>query len=296
MKKHYLKKGVGETGLGDKEEGYSIYKNPDENLREKIKNFKGDETKVSMGWPEETWDIIEWEDKEVKCQRGRNVSYFPIKEVKKALLEQAELQRNLKFPAYKHFKNAFGILSKLIKEKNYWNLNVLNIVDNAKIGFEFRPMSVEHYRFSYEGELNFQDDFSLKFQKSCPNMCFYFTSDGDYINRDYNEDLNTFNCEEISMKILLDEFKNKILNLKEVGFFRGNYYIGKRKYQISINREDHELYNEIEFGLYGTEVKAKPKKMEFKSGEDIWNEIEKLIPEDMYKIYNLKNVESNVIA
>jgi hypothetical protein len=113
MKKHYLKKGEGTTLLGDKDKGYSVYKNPDSELREKIKNFKPDQAKVTMGWPEKTWDILEWEDKEVKCQSGRNTSYFPIEEIKEALANQEKLERNLKFPAYKHFKDAFGIISNV---------------------------------------------------------------------------------------------------------------------------------------------------------------------------------------
>ena len=36
MKKHYLKKGAGSTLLGSKDTGYSVYKNPDEKLREEI--------------------------------------------------------------------------------------------------------------------------------------------------------------------------------------------------------------------------------------------------------------------
>lgn len=296
MKKYYLKKGEGETLLGAKDKGYSIYKNPDEKLKEKIKNFKGDETKVTLGWPEKTWDIIEWEDKEVKCKSDRNISYFPIQEIKKALVEQLEINRNKKFVAFKNFKNAFGILSKLTKEEKYWSLSILDIVDNLAIGDRFSPMSVEHYKFYYEGKLNFKNDFSLKFEKRCSNMCFYFTPDGNYINRDYNENLNSFDCKEISMNILFDEFKKRVLNLKEVGFFRGNYYIGSKKYQTFITREDHELYNTIEFGLQGTEVKTSPKKMEIASSEQLWMEVQKLIPKDIFKIYNLKETKIAVEA
>jgi len=296
MKKHYIGKGTGETLLGEKDKGYSVYKNPNVELREKIKNFKPDQTKVTMGWSSKTWDIIEWEDKEVKCQSGRNTNYFKIEEVKKALVDQEALERNLAFPAYKHFKDAFGIISRLRKSDYGWDMEILDLTDNIKIGGNFNPTSVEHYKFTYSGELNFGDDFSLELRKSCNNMCLYFNSDGDYMNRDYNEDLSTFKCQEMSLKTLLDEFKKRIINLGEIGCFRGAYYIGQKKYKLFVNREDHEIFNKIEFGLYGDDVKSKPKKMEFKSGEEVWLEIQKLIPEDVYEIYSLKESKATVEA
>lgn len=300
MKKHYLSKGAGTTLLGAKDEGYSVYKNPDAELREKIKNFKPDQTKVKMGWPEKTWDIIEWEDKEVKCQSGRNTSYFKVKEVKEALAEQAEIKRNEKFPAYKHFKDAFGIISRLNKSEYSWNMEIIDLVGNIKIMGNFNPMNVEHYNHSYSGELKLgstpSSDLSLKLSKGCNMMCLYFNENGDYMNRDYNENLNTFKCEEMSMKVLLDEFKKRIVKLGEIGYSRGNYYIGNKKYQPFVNREDHELLNRIEFGLAGDPVKSTPKKLEYKTGEEVWAEIEKFIPEDMYKIFNLKETKNAVEA
>ena len=45
---------------------------------------------------------------------------------------------------------------------------------------------------------------------------------------------------------------------------------------------------EIKFGLYETVAKAIPKKMEYKTGAQVWEEVEKLIPEDFYEIFDLE--------
>ncbi len=289
MKKHYLKKGGGTTLLGHKDTGYSVYKNPDDKLREEIKNFKGDQTKVTLGWPEKKWNIVEWEKKEVKCESGRNVSYFPIKEVKEALAEQGELTRNLKFPAYKHFKKAFGVVSRIEKWDGGKKITILDLQSHLKIpGFNYNPTSVEHYSFEIEGELRTKNGMSVKFSKGCTSMSIYFNEDGDYMNRDYNLNLNEFKCEKISLSVLIDELKKKIISVGEFGCFRNNYYVGNKKFELFMNREDHELRNEIKFGLYETVAKAIPKKMEYKTGAQVWEEVEKLIPEDFYEIFDLE--------
>jgi hypothetical protein len=290
MKEHYLGKGVGETLLGSKDTGYSVYKNPNAELREKIKNYKPDQTKVTMGWPaEKTWDIIEWEDKEVKCQSGRNTNYFPIKEVEKALAEQEELQRNIEFPAYKYFKDAFGIVSSIEKWEGGKKITILDLQSHISIGRDYSPTSVEHYNYEYEGELRFDDDMKVEFSKGCNMMSIYFNKDGDYMNRDYNVNLNQFKCKEENLGILLSELKKKILALGEVAFFRGNFYVGKNKMEFFTNREDHELRKEFAIGYQALEVKSLPKKCEYKPASEMWNQIEKNIPEDIYEIFRITN-------
>ena len=51
------------------------------------------------------------------------------------------------------------------------------------------------------------------------------------------------------MHPVLDDLKKQIISVGEFGCFRGNYYVGNKKYELFMNREDHELRNEIKFGL-----------------------------------------------
>lgn len=56
-----------------------------------------------------------------------------------------------------------------------------------------------------------------------------------------------------------------------------------------MSREDHELRNEIKFGLYETVAKAIPKKMEYKTGAQSLGRSRKLIPQKhSYEIFDLE--------
>jgi hypothetical protein len=287
MKKHYLSKGEGETLLGAKDDGYSVYKNPNAELREEIKNFKPDQTKVTMGWPEKTWDIIDWEDKEVKCQNGRNTSYFPINEVKEALKDNEELQRNLKFPAYEYFKQSFGIVSSVEDWGDGKKVSILDLQSHIRMG-NYNPTSVEHYNFEYEGELSSYNELAIELSKGCTSMAIYFNENGDYMNRDYNLNLNNYECKEENLGLILEALRDKILALGEVMYAKGNYYAGDKKFTLFTEREDHELRNEFKIGYFISKVKAAPKKMEVRPASAMWEDVLSNIPEDVYDIYRIK--------
>lgn len=288
MKEHYISKGEGQTLLGQVDDGYSVYKNPNAELREQIKNFKPDQTKVKMGWPEKTWDIIEWEEKEVKCQQGRNTSYFPINEVKEALRDDEELQRNLKFPAYKHFKDAFGIVSSVQDWGDGKRISILDLQSHIKVMHDYNPTSVEHYNMEYEGELSTYNEIAAELSRGCTSMSIYFNENGDYMNRDYNMNLNSYECKEESLGLILEELRDKLLAYGEVVYSRGSYYAGDKKLTFFVEREDHELRNEFKIGYYITKAKSAPKKAEIRPASAMWEEVLKNIPEDVYDIYKIK--------
>lgn len=289
MKEHYISKGEGKTLLGQVDDGYSVYKNPDAELREKIKNFKPDQTKVKLGWPEKTWNIIEWEEKEVKCQEGRNTYYFPISEVKEALKDEEEYKRNIKFKAYEHFKNAFGIVS-CVRDWGYGKkVFILDLQSRVKFpGDRYNPTSVEHYNFEYGAELKTYNEISVELSKGCTSMSIYFNENGDYMNRDLNMNLNDYECKEVNLGLVLEELRDKLLAYGEVSVFRGVYCAGDNKLTFFTKREDHELRNEFKIGYYIEKAKAKPKKVEMVSASVMWDEVVKNIPEDVFKIFNLK--------
>lgn len=287
MKEHYLSKGAGTTLLGDTDDGYSVYKNPNAELREEIKNFKPDQTKVTMGWPEKTWDIIEWEDKEVKCQSGRNTSYFKIKEVKEALADQEELKRNLKFPAYEYFKHAFGVVSSVGDWGDGKKVSILDLRSHIRLG-NYNPTSVEHYNFEYEGKLSTYNELAAELSKGCTSMSIYFNENGDYMNRDYNLNLNNYECKEESLRLILDVLKEKLFAFGEVKYARGSYYSEDKKLTLFIEREDHELRNKFKIGYSILKVKAAPKKMEIRPASAMWEDVLNKIPEDVYDIYRIK--------
>lgn len=88
-------------------------------------------------------------------------------------------------------------------------LQVLRLTrSHSKIpGFNYNPTSVEHYSFEIEGELRTKNGMSVEFSKGTTSMSIYFNEDGDYMNRDYNLNLNGFKCEQVSLSVLLDDLK-----------------------------------------------------------------------------------------
>jgi hypothetical protein len=257
MKQHLIKEFLPEDSTRDDHESnrYSIYKNPDPKLRKEIKNFKIDTSKVTLGWPEKEWTILEYEDKEVKCQSGRNIQYFQRSEVNLALKENLEYQRNQKYQPHEYFKKHFGIISHLTKHSGYMSLQKIDMNGAmAKgqlvgMGGNFDPTTVEAYETFYEYKVESRDEeITLSADVSGQMMNIYFDANGDYVNRNYNENLNYYVNEDISPDIVMEYF---IRQLKKLGsklqFANGKYYTPK--YCIVPYAYDGENSRDIQFGV-----------------------------------------------
>jgi len=293
--KSYLKETINK---GSESNTFSVYNNPDKELRAEIASFTIDQSTVDMGWPKKTWEIIEEDGDEYKCQSGRDISYFKKELIKQALSEKLEFERNQKYKASNYFKSHFGILS-LYREHHTetWSsiwLKKINLVEPIFIGeVNFNPLSVEHYKYFYEYKLTYEMNSLHSTNRIVlstdinhgESMNLHFNKDGDYVNRDYNQNLNEYVNEDISQKILFQKFKEMIVNLQgleKLEYYNGKYYTDKYciipffdkgdfKYEGGINfigvREDGKSYQ----SQRGLPIYKKPtqKKLEPRTVQDL---------------------------
>ncbi len=310
MKKYLAGKLSKENIIGDSN-NYSIYTNPDEKLRAEIASFNIPTDVITLGWPEKEWKIIGYEEDEVKCQSGRNISYFPKKEIEQALSSNLEEKRNQKYQAYNYFKNAFGIISFFYDEKGYMKLRKIDLqsafstLDMVTPGVtnKVNTMSVQFYNNFYEYELS---DIELTYREMGCTLNLYFNSDGDYVNRDYNENLNQYKCEDISPKILYESFKNKILKIGKLQHCKGKYYTDKYcfipyfyeergEFKLGVEkvpvRDDKKSYQEYS----GQPIYKRPAKTDEVNSSHLWETILKLMPDEFALAFEINKVEEVVV-
>lgn len=284
-----IKKGWDES----RSDSYTIYKNPNEDLKKAIQNFKSDQTHVEMDWPPVIWKIDSYEGDEVKCSHKKNVKYFSVDEVKEALEEQHLSELNKAFPPEKYFKECFGVITSLWSDKDYYTLKRIDLVASSGLlgGEVNNATSVNWYGNHDEFDIQCDED-EIKFEarvEGGSTMNLYFNTDGDFVNRDYNEDLNQFKNKDIHPNLALEHFK-KLLMLKIKGrlqYCNGRYYTNKFCYVPFCFKEEDDP-NKIEFGVeiipardkegmsfkaYGQPAIKRPKNTEPKTVVDLYNDL-----------------------
>lgn len=258
MKQHLIKEFLPKGSDRENHESnrYSIYKNPDPQLREEIKNFKIDSSKVTLGWPEKEWTIAEYEGDEVKCTAGRDVKYFPLEEIKRALQNNLEYQRNQKYFPHNYFKKGFGIISFLSKYEGGMTLKKIDLSDGSSLGkfvgatITMNPTKVECYETFYDYEVRKSDNqLYMRASVSGRLMNLYFNDDGDYVNRNYNENLNYYKCEDISPTIVVEHFMKELKKLSKSFIFGGGKYYTEKYCIKPYGHNADENHRETEFGV-----------------------------------------------
>lgn len=232
MKKYELRK--------EKDGNYTVYKNPNEKLKAEISNFKPDTTQFETYFPPATWVIGEKEGDEYRCTSGKNVQYFPVSEVEEKLKGSAEESRNKKFQAYSYFKDCFGTVSCLREYKGRpCHLSVLDITKAIPmgsivgIGDDLDTTSVNFYNTEFRYEIETYQALGIEISAVGTSMCLYFTEEGDFINRDYNVDLSTYENRVISPSVILDEVKQLLkedLGSSKVETDGKKFYTSKKCY------------------------------------------------------------------
>ena len=312
--KDYLLKTIGTWS-----DTHSIYKNPDEELRQEIAGVTVDQSEVMVGFPERSWKITKKEGDEYRCESGRDISYFKKEEVEKALSEKLEQERNRRYLAYKYFKKNFGILSYLseYEDDNFsrCNLHKIDLVNPIFIGGNFNSLSVEHYNNFYEYNLSCGGKQRIDgiHISVCPpygsSMKLYFDSDGNYVNRDYNIDLNKYELKDISPSILFDKFKQRVLDLgnkiRPLQYSKGKYFTKEyclipffeneqEKYTLGINvipvRDDGKSYQEYP----GAKIYKKPSRIEEKTAEDILSDTLALMSDAFKYMFDIHNEKVHI--
>lgn len=289
MKSHYLGKADGETLLGVKtHKDHSVFKNPNAELKAKIAAFKINMDEVEMGWPEKMWKIVGWEGDEAKCKEGKNTSYFTRKEINEALSNKLEYERNQAFQAFEYFKEAFGVISWLQKNKGCMHLRKIDLENsNDFIGRmvgvpqrKINPLRVEGYETFFDYELSDYNGIELKVGVSGRMLSLFFNENGDYVNRDYNEDMTYYECKDIHPSVVFEGFEKRILALGKLKHSKGKYYTDKFCFipyfyeergdlklgvQMIPARDDGKSYQENS----GCTIYKKPAKLEDSSAVDL---------------------------
>ena len=277
---------------------YTTFSNPDKKLKKQIADFKIDANKVTMGWPSKVWDIIEYEKDEVKCQNGRNVQFFLKKEVAEALNNELERERNNAYPAFKYFKNCFGVISELFenKKEGWGNLKIIDLRNcndflGAAIGMKrttVDTMEVQGYETFYTYQISPYKGLGMEISVGGRMLNLHFDPAGNFVNRDYNENFNEFECEAISPTVIMEIFRKsfyKILkkNTEEPLLYGtgGKYFTdefciipysnghGEFGFEMVPLRYDKKSYQHNS----GDTIYKKPTKVQFRTLDELYNDL-----------------------
>ena len=292
---------------------YTTYRNPNAKLRKEIASFKLPENTVTLGWPEKTWKILEYENREVKCQSGRNINYFTVEEVREALDSNLTYERNQKYQPHKYFKQHFGIISKVYKDKKSIHIEKWDMVDALNTGAlvgayqPLDPTTVEFYGNHYRVELTWYDDnIKLKASKHGSSLNMWFDENGDYVNRDYNENLNEFKNEDVDLKQVLDHWHKNLIKTygREIEHLNGKYYF-KDECLVPYVYDNDDSDPEFGIEIYKSEDKGKtykkwrskaikkPKKTEWVNIEHLWNKLMEIMPKQYRNVLEGIEVEAD---
>jgi hypothetical protein len=279
---------------------YSVYENPNEELKEKIRNFTIDKTRVEVGFPPQEWEIVEYEGEEVKCKQGKNIHYFKKNEIEEALKDKFDYELNKTFLAYKHFRETYGIISQVNKYKDeLYSFTVLDLqgpINLFRDNAEFNTLSVEHYgpfcQFDIKRYEGFIVEESNGYYKS---MNLYFDSEGNFVNRNYNEDLDTYESGDAPFRVVFDALVDAVSKFRELKYFRGHYYVDGKKIKPFFKEiERKEIYYKRNYGFYESKSKTIPKKAENRTCEDLLNDIVSLLPEDLLSKFDLEPIKKRM--
>lgn len=249
--KQYLIKTFREEG--SRYDDYSIFRNPLEELKKKVANFKISKDTVTLGWPSVKFTIESHEsdaDGDIKCLNGKNIHYFPKSEVDKALGEKLKEARNAKFKAFEYFREAFGIVS-YINEYQLKIINLKNMFDMSKaLGGEGGFSKTTGGFYDYKLETYYYTGISMHSHGESMNL--FFTEDGDFINRDYIQKLVDFECKDIKPSELVEKFKNHLRKDYKGSIFeevRGKYYSDKAVFIPFQHNGDEDSRDNGAFGF-----------------------------------------------
>jgi hypothetical protein len=169
---------------------------------------------------------------------------------------------------------------------------------NIGIGFGNEDVNSTDVNF-YEGffEIRFKDTYILKVEKHCGSLCLYFNKDGDFVNRDYNEKLQEYECQDISPQIFMDELESRILALPDMKYAKGKYYTDKFCLYPICTKKDN--WDEYTFGIKALSVRYDkvtyqessgcpiykiPTKFEIKTSKDLLDEFKEILNPDVLKM------------
>jgi len=204
---------LGKIGSGS--DTWSIFKNPSEELLDRILNRAPQRTfKVVFG--------IEWtidadepdEDGEIRCRSGKNIHYYKPEEIEEYMKDSKEeiLGKEID-PAY-HFFKFFCPLYKLTESGNSKHIRYIT-------GGHKDPGSSMGYVEEYEFELvDNWNKIGLNYKHHYYTCFVKYDDNGNFLVRDYNVDITEYQQGLPPTKKVYDSFKKLILKFE-------NFQIGK---------------------------------------------------------------------
>jgi hypothetical protein len=153
------------------------------------------------------------------------------------------------------------------------------------------PTGVEFYGGHYDYKIDVWDDsIKIKASKHYSSMNIYFDENGDYVNRDYNENLNEFKahqddiepaaiCRAHLKKTLKSVFGANLL------YAKGKYYSGDKCIKPYTYKEEFgvDILTSTDkgktFRKYRYPSVKMPKKVEEVTSDHLYNKLMEMIPE-----------------
>lgn len=288
-------------------DAYSTYLNPNKELKAEILNFVANfkPDTIDIGWPSEPWKVGEKDGNEFKCTKGRDVKYVDenlVIEKQKSALKNAI---NEKYLVGDHFKNAFGVLYSSSDWK-FEILNLTNVIDPRNVpegsllhGKKLSNLDLNCYESKIEYELDTYEVVGLIINPCVGMMFLSFTNEGDFYNRNYNENLNDFSNVPVSVNLIYDRFVN---NLKEAingetimkngkSFYTNSFmftpyfYIDRQEHKFGFSKVRKRDSNTYKNGS-GYKIYKKPAKLEEVSFDDMMSDLNKILPSDTKDFLN----------
>ena len=213
---------------------HTIYQNHDKELLEKLKNYpKSNSFNYMFG---EKWlveDFTPDENGDLKCVFGKNIKYLPKKDVLEYLNDERADKIHKEFEIETEFTKQYGNLysheSGVTDDYGYDYKKYKRVYSHTHIlKFKHQKESFLDKTCTYdERQIDlsfFRSQLSLTLKKTGNFGFMQFDEDGNFINRDYNINLNHYNG------VIVDKdkiYQDLLTHLKSLGNFQ---YSEKTKY------------------------------------------------------------------
>lgn len=269
----YKLENIGSIGYGNNT--HSMYKNQNENLVKEIVEF-ANRIKIPK-----RYDIL------TSSQQSEYDNKLKI--------------LNQKFDASKHFIEDFGIVYH--HDSSYQHLQYLYILaheyresffgSGADSDFT-RP--APHFNFSTFSTRTCNGELTFVIHRGGKIMCLYFDEIGNYLNRDYNINLNYFNQVAVSPTLILNDYKEYLKKCfgNIIEYDGKKFYTDKYCFYSSIGSEsfgfNYKYVRDCGDGYQnykGEKIIRKPKKTELKDFDFVWEYLMNLVPTHFKTLLNI---------
>jgi hypothetical protein len=236
---------IGHGKKGSDIEGYTIFKNHDEELVAKIKAVTISENTFEyygFNYPEchGTCKIEQELDGQLMCIGPNKKRFFLDPEEYKEMRKEELLKKiNTLYPVYKHFNENFGEVIGATK---------ITLFDKSKNKSDLFNRYDDQISIESELKINDYDEdiFSIYYSNEFGGsiMFCFFDENGNYVNRDYNVDIVGMSKEKPKTHADIIKMINKKLTCNTYQFYDNTWYTDNYAFRIEQIEEDDDDYND----------------------------------------------------